>query len=310
MINLKQVSNAILMVRPNLFKFNLETASSNEFQQAPENEFMQSRMHDIAMIEFDIAVETIEQCKIQVVVENENSESQSPDAIFPNNFIVFNQNGDAYIQKMYSESRAKELSKDQIKAIANSCNYNLKAIYDLNDAAKKDQFLEGTGSIVFNHKKKQAYAALSPRTNNDLLNSFCKEIGYTPIAFHTKSKTGNSVYHTNVMLSIGNGFAVICDEVITDEEERNKVLKSLRAANLKIIKIKYEQMLLFCGNIIEVKNIENSSYLLMSANAYQGFTPEQKALLAREGELLPIPINTIEKISGGSIRCMVAEIFR
>ena len=211
---------------------------------------------------------------------------------------------------MYSESRANELSILQIKDIANSCNYNLKAIYDLNATAKKDRFLEGTGSIVFNHKQKQAYAALSPRTNSDLLNSFCEEIGYTPIAFHTKLKSGASVYHTNVMLSIGNGYAVICDEVITDAEERKRVLNSLRKSNLNIIKIKYEQMLSFCGNIIEVKNIENNSYLLMSANAYQGFTPEQKALLAREGELLPIPINTIEKISGGSIRCMVAEIFR
>ncbi|MBT8195233.1 MAG: amidinotransferase [Bacteroidia bacterium] len=306
----KQVANAILMVRPNNFQYNEENAETNEFQNAPANQVLRSRLHDIAMVEFDIAIENIEQCKIQVVVENENPESKSPDAIFPNNFVVFHHDGNVYIQKMYSSNRRNELSQSQINEIAGSCNYKLESITDLSDLAKENQFLEGTGSIIFNHSKNQAYAALSPRTDSELLKSFCNKIGYTPILFDTKLKSGNQLYHTNVMLSIGEKFAVICDEVIASTKERKQVLDSLTNSGLKIIKIKYDQMLSFCANILEVKNIEGNSYIIMSANAYQGYTPEQKILLSKEGELLPIPINTIEKISGGSMRCMMAEIFR
>lgn len=299
-----QATSSLFMVRPAHFAFNEQTAASNTFQNATVS------ITDIqakAIAEFDAAVCTLREKGIEVWVIEDTDEVIKPDAVFPNNWISTHEDGTVVLYPMLTPNRRAERRMDVVTELEN--NFQVAKIIDLSNYEARHQFLEGTGSIVFDHTARVAYACLSPRTHLAVLLQLCNEIGYTAISFHAVNEHNVEVYHTNVIMGIGADFAVICLASIQDEKERNSVVQSLLQSGKEIIDVSFDQIKSFAGNVLAVNGKNDLSYLAMSQSAFESFTKEQLAQIGKYCQILPIPIPTIETIGGGSVRCMLAQNF-
>ena len=295
-------ASTILMIRPAAFGFNEQTARNNSFQQKISLENIQQK----ALEEFDQMVNTIRSYGIDVVVIEDTPDPIKPDAIFPNNWFCTMDDGSFHLFPMFAKNRRVERRLDLISQLENNFIVNDTITWTKDE--EQNIFLEGTGSMVMDHDNKIIYACISERTHSKLLQQFADNMGYSVTSFNATDKKGLPIYHTNVLMCIGNNFCVICDEVI-DAVDRDKVFHSFRNTNKQVISISYNQMLHFAGNMLQLQNKNGDYILVMSRSAFDSLDQQQKDRLLSHTQLLPIDIDTIETIGGGSARCMMAEIF-
>jgi len=298
------VASTILMIRPAAFGFNEETAANNYFQQ---RETTTAGIKEQALAEFDAMVETLRQHDIDVLIIDDTEEPPKPSAIFPNNWISTSPNGILSVFPMYAPSRRTEKRSDVIDRIAKE--FEVTDLQDWSEFETEGRFLEGTGSMVIDHDHKMIYAAISERTNLSVLEKFAATNEFQAIVFIATDKNGNPIYHTNVMMTLGEDFCVLCEEAIDEEWELIAVRQLLESTNHAIIPINREQMHAFAGNMLQVKNKKGEKFLVMSQTAFDSLRKEQKEMLEAFARLIPVSVPTIERIEGGSVRCMMAEIF-
>lgn len=306
---MQQITNAILMVRPVRFRMNEQTAVNNYFQE--DLDLKNSQINEKAQKEFDAFVKVLRNAGVEVIVVDDSFENDTPDSIFPNNWVSFHQNGDAAIYPMFAENRRPERREDIFLAIENA-GFKLKNIVDYTAAEEDGLFLEGTGSLALDRVNRKAYCALSPRADEELVIEFCEDFDYTPViftAYQTVSKERLPIYHTNVMMCLAEDFAVICLDSIDDKKERKNVVDHLRADRKEIIAITEAQVHSFAGNMLQVIGANEKRYLVMSKAAKDALTPEQLDKIKGFCDILYSDIETIETCGGGSARCMMAEIF-
>ncbi len=297
-----QVPEAVVMIRPSSFGFNEQTAGSNAFQSAVKQE--PEVIREKAREEFDALVRELEAAAVTVYAFDDLPEQKTPDAVFPNNWISFHPDGSVILYPMLAPNRRKERRLDIPEVLRK--HYRMERIIDLTGHEAENRYLEGTGSIVFDHINKIAYANRSPRTDEGLLNKLCEAISYEPCVFDAFDRDGNEIYHTNVLMTIGDGFSVVCTRSIP-EKDRNRIAGLLKETDHEVIEISYEQMEHFAGNMIQLRG-GGENFLVMSRNANNILQPEQKSSLERFGRLLNVPLGTIETYGGGSARCMIAGI--
>lgn len=298
-----QNTNIILMIRPAGFTYNAETAGNNLFQVAGNADNAQEK----ALKEFDAFVEKLRENNIQVTVIDDTPEPHTPDSIFPNNWISFHENATAVLYPMFAENRRAE-RKQHVKEIIHQ-NFKKENFIDLTIYEKENLFLEGTGSMVLDRENKIAYACLSPRTSKELVDVFCEKMGYTSCCFEAKDEKGFGIYHTNVMMCVGDKFVVLCLDCITDELEKKRVIKTIEATWKEIIPITYKQMNSFAGNMLQLKTSKKEKILIMSEQAYQSLTQQQVDALKKYSKIIYADLKTIEANGGGSARCMIAEVY-
>ena len=292
----------LLMVRPVCFGFNEQTASSNVFQHRSSQEDVQK----YALEEFDGMVSLLKDHNIPVVVVEDTPEPQTPDSIFPNNWFSTHADGTLVLYPMFAPNRRLERDPAIIRTIMGAAG--TKRILDLSDWEDKGKFLESTGSMVFDRKGRVAYACRSPRTSEAVLDDFCRKMGYNAILFDAVDRGGNPIYHTNVVMSIGEKFAILCEDVIISPPELKVIESNLSASGRTIVRITSEQMRQYAGNVLEVRNIFEESFIVMSQTAKDSLAPEQLETLGGFGQILSVQIPHIEEVGGGSARCMMAEI--
>ena len=301
---MQQISERIFMVRPAHFGYNEQTAASNTFQNA--DIAIENPQH-IAQQEFDNAVQKLQDTGIHVWVIEDNPGVICPDAIFPNNWISSHEDGTIVLYPMLTPNRRSERREEVVVSLKK--DYEVSRIIDLSKYEQEGKFLEGTGSIVFDHEARLAYACLSPRTDQKLLIELCEQLNYTPLCFHSVDEHGIDVYHTNVIMGIGKGFAMICLDSIPDIQERDAVIAALTSGQKEIIEISFAQVKSFAGNILAIKNNKGEQIVALSESAYIALNEQQKKSLEQYCTLLPISIPNIENIGGGSVRCMLAQNF-
>jgi len=307
---MKQTTNSILMVRPVAFRMNEQTAVNNYYQKVIED-LLPATVNAKAQEEFDTFVSKLRQVGVNVIVVDDTFEPNTPDSIFPNNWISFHENGDVILYPMFAENRRLERREDILDILEDE-GFVINEIMDYTSAEEDGFFLEGTGSIVLDRENDKAYCALSPRADEELFIEFCEDFEYTPVIFEAFQTVGTErklIYHTNVMMSVGETFAIICAESIDDKKERKIVLDSLRGDEKEIILITEEQVNNFAGNMLEVRGADDKRYLAMSTSAYNSLTKKQIAQIEEHVTILSSSLDTIEACGGGSARCMMAEIF-
>ena len=302
-----QNANCVVMVPPKEFAFNAETAQDNEFQH--QVSLSTNEVRHSAMQEFNAMVAELRQVGVQVVVyDYPLSEVETPDAVFPNNWFSTTASGELYTFPMACKNRQQEVKVDALVATLESAGRPVQSQDSLLSYLEQDAHLESTGVMVKDHVNKTVYAALSQRCDREVLEDYAERIGYDRVvSFQTALPSGKPIYHTNVMMAIGESFCVICDEVIP-EFERRFVIKSL-AKDKQVISISLEQMNQFCGNILQLETVNGEKVIAMSQSAFDAFSPAQRAQLSSHGKLLPFNVKTIENIGGGSVRCMLGEVF-
>jgi len=303
-------ASKILMVRPAAFGFNEETAANNFFQTDPSAD--QKELQQKALQEFDNMVELLRSHEIEVLVIEDTAQPAKPDAIFPNNWLATFPNGTVSVFPMFASNRRTEKREDILQWLAKE--FVVKDLQDWSEFEVEGRFLEGTGSMIMDHDNKMIYASASERTSIPVLEKYAAANGYQAIVFIATDKNGQAIYHTNVMMTLGDGFCVLCEEAIDEEWELIAVRQLLESTNHNIIPITREQMHCFAGNMLEVKNNPSTgeggeNFLVMSQMAFDSLRKEQKQMLEAYAKPLPIPVPTIEEVEGGSVRCMMAEIF-
>ncbi len=300
----KQCASHILMIKPVNFFFNKETTDSNVFQK--KSELSNNELKKIILNEFEEAIEIIENMGVSINLIDPLLENNIPDQVFPNNWFQVTHDGNLILFPLQSNNRRKERQLYIIDQIKN--HYQISDVIDLSNYETNNLFLEGTGSVVLDHNARTAYAVHSSRTSEEVFKKYCNIIDYKDVLFNAYDENGTPVYHTNVLMSIGPGFSVICLDLIP-KVERKSVSVSLIANKLEIIEIEENQMMNFCGNILTLLS-ENGEYLVvMSERAKLAFRKEQLRVISKYAKIISVPINHIESIGGGGIRCMMAEIF-
>jgi len=304
MHKLRQTTDSLLMIRPARCGFNEQTAASNAFQRRI-GELSDAEIWAKAREEFDRLVELLRANEINVIVIEDTPEPVKPDAVFPNNWISFHHDGTVFLYPMMSPIRNTERRADIVENLKQ--HFQIRETIDLR--TDENQILEGTGSMVLDHANRIVYACLSPRTNKDLLEKFAAMINYSLVSFVCLDANGAEIYHTNVIMCVGEKLAVVCLDTIKNSAERNLVEESLRETNHEIVEISFEQMNDFAGNMLEVRNRQGKSFLLMSEAAHKSLNESQIEQIEKHAEILSSDIETIEAVGGGSVRCMLAEIF-
>ena len=304
----KQITDTVLMIRPVRFRTNEETIVNNYFQKGIN--ITQEEINRKAQQEFDMLVQKLKEVGVHVIQVEDIYEQDTPDSIFPNNWISFHNNGDVAIYPMFAENRRRERRED-ILDIVEEAGFEIENVFDYTEAEDEGIFLEGTGAMVLDRIHRKAYCALSPRASEELFIEFCEDFEYTPVIFRAFQKTDGElkpIYHTNVMMALGRTFAIVCLDTIEDKKERKNVLNHLKEDKKEIITISREQVDYYAGNMLEVKGKEHS-YLVMSQTAYESLTPQQIEAIERHTQILYSDLSTIETCGGGSARCMLAEVF-
>ena len=304
----KQITDTVLMIRPVRFRTNEETIVNNYFQKGIN--ITQEEINQKAQQEFDMLVQKLKEVGVHVIQVEDIYEQDTPDSIFPNNWISFHNNGDVAIYPMFAENRRRERRED-ILDIVEEAGFEIENVFDYTEAENEGIFLEGTGAMVLDRIHRKAYCALSPRASEELFIEFCEDFEYTPVIFRAFQKTDGElkpIYHTNVMMALGRTFAIVCLDTIEDKKERKNVLNHLKEDKKEIITISREQVDYYAGNMLEVKGKEHS-YLVMSQTAYESLTPQQIEAIERHTQILYSDLSTIEICGGGSARCMLAEVF-
>lgn len=291
------------MIKPVRFNFNAETAVNNSFQQASDDDTVAEK----ATKEFEHFVEVLTNAGIDVTVVPDTAEPHTPDSVFPNNWISFHQDGTVFLYPMFAVNRRLERKPHVLETIRHK--FKINNTVDLTGYEAQELFLEGTGSMVLDRTNRIAYACLSPRTATAVLADWASKAGYTTISFTSVDSLGAPIYHTNVMMCVADSYAVICLDSIPDSKERETVIQSLEGSGKEIIRISFEQMNRFAGNMLQVQNKQGQSYLVMSSQAFHSLTADQVARIQLYNPILHSDIRTIETNGGGSARCMMAEVF-
>jgi hypothetical protein len=305
------------MIRPVAFRMNEQTAVNNYYQKVLDG-LSPETVNAKAQQEFDTFVNKLRKVGVNVIVVEDTLEPNTPDSIFPNNWISFHENGDVALYPMFAENRRAERREDILDTLEDE-GFIINQIVDYTSAEEDNVFLEGTGSLLLDRENGKAYCALSPRADEEVMIEFCEDFELTPVIFEAfqtvnlpDGKAGGArklIYHTNVMMCLGDSFAVICADCIDDKKERKMVLDSLRGDEKEIILITEEQVNNFAGNMLEVKGKNDKRFLVMSESAYKSLTKKQIVQLEAHVEIIHSSLDTIEACGGGSARCMMAEIF-
>ena len=306
---MKQLTNHILMIRPAQFRMNEQTAVNNYFQASaglsPEEVVKKSQE------EFDAYVSVLREKGVQVTVVQDTEDPDTPDALFPNNWVSFHQDATVALYPMFAENRRLE-RREAVLEILEEDGFIIDQVMDYTAAEDSGVFLEGTGSLILDRVHKKAYCALSSRADEELFIEFCEDFEYTPVIFTANQTVNGSrlpIYHTNVMMCLAETFAVICLDSIDDKKERKAVLNHLKEDGKEIIAISEAQMHSFAGNMLQVLGSEEAPYLVMSSTAYKSLTPDQFSKIEQHCEIIHADLSTIETCGGGSARCMMAEVF-
>ncbi|WP_233883580.1 citrulline utilization hydrolase CtlX [Tenacibaculum piscium] len=307
---MQQTTNTILMIRPASFRMNEQTAVNNFYQQELKN-MLPATINAKAQQEFDAFVLKLKAVGVEVIVVEDTKTTDTPDALFPNNWISFHENGDVAMYPMFAENRRLEKREDILDLLEEK-GFKINSIVDYSDAEKEGVFLEGTGSMVLDRANRKAYCALSPRADEELFIEFCEDFEYTPVIF-TANQTVNgeiaAIYHTNVMMCVAETFAILCLASIDDKKEKKSVVKHLKSSGKQVIGITEEQVVQFAGNMLQVKGKNEERFLIMSSSAYNSLTNNQLQEINKHTKIIHSSLETIETCGGGSARCMMAEVF-
>lgn len=302
-----QTTDAVLMIEPIAFGYNAETAENNYFQIEQKGSDIQSK----ALAEFNTFVGKLKSKGINVITIKDTIDPHTPDSIFPNNWVSFHKDGKVVLYPMFASNRRVERREDIIETIKKS-GFKVSEIDDWSLPEIQGHFLEGTGSMIFDHDHQLAYGSVSLRLDEKLFRDFCEKYGFKPVVFHSYQTVGEErlpIYHTNVMMCVADKFVVICLDCIDNREERNNVVETIQNSGKEIIEISEDQMQQFAGNMLQVHNKNNEKFLVMSQTAYQSLNPEQVSNIEKYCEIIYSDLNTIEVNGGGSARCMLAEVF-
>ena len=310
MKNLKQNTSDLIMIEPMHFGFNTETAEDNHYQ-IKDDLISKIEIKQKAIKEFNELVKKIKEENISVRVFDDEKNIITTDSVFPNNWISLHEEGKVILYPMFSKNRRKERENSFVKSYLNN-NYFINQIIDLTDWEKKEKFLEGTGSMIFDRINKICFAAISNRTSSVVLKELCDILHYDLFTFKANQTYNNNrvpIYHTNVMMSLGEKFVVICLESIDDITEKSKIISLLKKLKKEIIEINEKQVENFAGNLLQVENKKREKFIVMSSKAYNCFSKNQIEKLNKHGKIIHSNLDVIEKIGGGSARCMIAENF-
>ena len=307
---MSQITNTVLMIRPVQFRMNEQTAVNN-FYQKSLGKTLPETVNTKAAKEFDSMVKKLKKAGINVIVVDDTKDFDTPDSIFPNNWISFHENGTIGLYPMFAENRRLE-RKDSILEAVEAEGFKIETVVDYTEAETDGFYLEGTGSILLDRENSKAYCAISARADEELFIEFCEDFEYTPVvfsAYQTVNDKRELIYHTNVMMCLGNTFAVVCLASIDDKKERKNLLKHLHEDGKKVIEISEDQVNNFAGNMLQLKGTDDASYLVMSQSAFDSLRPAQVQLLEVHATIISSSLETIEACGGGSARCMMAEVF-
>jgi len=306
---IQHLTNSVIMVRPIDFGYNSQTSQDNEFQHKPALADS-SRIQKQALLEFDVCIDALARAKVEtLILEKSHTNKPLPDAIFPNNWFSTSSVGKLIIYPMKTPNRQDEVQIDPLCELLQKNNYALDSVIDYRSILAPQEILEGTGSLIFHHPSRQLFVAISERCHQSAVEKFADNFNFQLVHFNTVSSNGSPVYHTNVLMSCGEDFAVITSEVIEASDNIN-VMRALENSVSDIIIITESQMTeSFCGNILQLKDNNNQLVIALSSSAYKGFHTQQKRQLERHGSLVVCDISTIEYVGGGSLRCMLAENF-
>ncbi len=301
-----QLASTVLMIRPARFESNPMTAESNRFQG--RNPLSPEQQHNVAVQEFDALVEVLREAGIKVVLVQDTPEPHTPDSIFPNNWVSFHADGRVVLYPMEAPNRRTERRPDIIEMLDTELGYQVREIIDLSGHEKNAHYLEGTGSMVLDRTNKIAYACLSSRTQLDPLGDFAQQMDYDVVAFDAFDRNGVRIYHTNVLMNVGEAVAVICSESITDKAQQKAVLAQLKVTGHQVVDLSYEQLDAFAGNMLELRREDGVRVVAMSSQAWNSLNDDQREILQANGKVVHTPIDNIESSAGGSVRCMLAEV--
>jgi hypothetical protein len=301
-----QIASSVLMIRPACFESNPLTADSNRFQG--KTSATPAEQHTAALEEFDGLVQKLRKQGVEVIVVDDTAEPHTPDSIFPNNWVSFHADGRVVLYPMEASNRRTERRLDIIENLGSEHDFHVSEIVDLSHHESDGQYLEGTGSMVLDRANRIAYACLSSRTQLDVLGDFAQRMDYDVVAFDAMDRDGVPIYHTNVLMNVGETVAVICSEAIVRDDQRAAVLERLRDTGHEIVTLNYDQLDAFAGNMLELRSTSGTRLIAMSQQALESLDESQLAVLQANGGILSAPIDTIESSAGGSVRCMLAEI--
>ncbi|MEC4116050.1 arginine deiminase-related protein [Myroides phaeus] len=307
---MSQTTNNILMIRPVAFRMNEQTAVNNYYQKVLDN-LTPATVNAKAQLEFDAFVEKLRAVGVNVIVVEDTLDPDTPDSIFPNNWISFHESGEIVLYPMFAENRRGERREDILDVLEEQ-GFVINDVWDYTSAEEDDLFLEGTGSLLLDRVNEKTYCALSPRADEGLVIEFCEEFEMDPVifeAFQNVNGERKHIYHTNVMMCLAETFAVICLDCIDDKQEKKIVLNNLKNSGKEVIAITEDQVNNFAGNMLQVKGANDKRYLVMSTQAYNSLTPVQVKSIEKHCEILHSSLDTIEACGGGSARCMMAEVF-
>ncbi len=305
-----QNTDQLLMIRPVSFFMNLQTATDNHYQQSVDS-MNNEKAQEMALKEFDEFVAKLRKAGVGVTVIEDTAEPVTPDSIFPNNWVSFHEDESVFLYPMYAENRRSERRIDILEKLEDR-GFSIDRVIDLSDAEMDGQFLEGTGSLILDHENRIAYACLSQRTHPEVLDEWAELTGYSVVTFHALQEVDGTwlpIYHTNVMMSIGDELAILCADCIKNEAERKAVIASLKNSGKEILYISEKQTSSFAGNMLQIVNDKGEKIMVMSTQAYNSLNPEQIATIQKTNSILHSSLNTIETLGGGSARCMMAEVF-
>jgi hypothetical protein len=301
-----QLASTVLMIRPVRFESNPETAASNRFQ-GRASASADEQQH-AALAEFDLLAAALRDNGIEVIVFDDAAEPHTPDSIFPNNWVSFHADGRVVLYPMEATNRRLERRPDIIASLGEKHGFTVSEVIDLSAHEQEGQYLEGTGSMVLDRIGHVAYACLSSRTHLGPLGDFAQRMDYEVVSFEAVDRDGVAIYHTNVLMNIGEKLAVICDEAIPRDDQRAAVLQRLQESGRAIVSLTYDQLDAFAGNMLELRMADGGRLVAMSRRALDSLHDDQRQVLQDNGELLAVPIDNIEASAGGSVRCMLAEV--
>ena len=302
-----QTASTVLMVEPIAFGYNAQTAENNYFQVEQKDADIQTK----ALEEFNNFADKLKSKGINVITVKDTLNPHTPDSIFPNNWVSFHDDGKVVLYPMFAPNRRVERRADILEILKDN-GFEITEIEDLSHFENQQKFLEGTGSMIFDHDHKIAYGSVSLRLDEELFRQFCTKFGFRPVVFHSYQNAGDQrlpIYHTNVMMCVADKFVVICLDCIDDELEREKVQEVIKSTQKEIIEISEDQMQQFAGNMLQVQNEAGEKFLVMSESAYRSLTAQQISAIEKYCEIIYSDLNTIETNGGGSARCMLAEVF-
>lgn len=298
-------ASKVFLVRPSRFGFNPETAGSNAFQERSEMDA--DEVSRRAREEFDRFAESLRSEGVEVVVAEDPTEPHTPDSVFPNNWFSTHPDGTLVLYPMEAPARRLERVPSHVELIRESCN--AETLIDLTLHEAEGRFLEGTGSLVIDHDTRTAFACVSSRTDPDLAREWSEATGHKLLLFKAYGAEGTPVYHTNVLMCVGRGFAVLCSEAISDRDELEAVEEALESSGKELVPITLAQMEEFAGNLLQLETPGGEPLLVMSSRARKALTDDQVSGIERHTSIADFAIPTIEQCGGGSVRCMIAELY-